>query len=488
MARKITRKADKEEIKETEVTEEKEVKEPVAEEPKKDSETTEEKETMVITLDSGATVDESAQPSEEEAEHLVKITKEDGTELFVEKVEDADSEEEKKAIYEAIVEADVAEPVEENAEEVIDAIDEDDEIEEMAYVPASCHTVTASLNKSFVVFKLKSGKYKALRAGQIYPAALKKAMLSKIKAGKEDEIPHIQTIMSKIASKVGYTFTSFKKLAAENILAAKKEVKANIQAYLQKKAALKRKAELLKRRAMLRRKAADEESAQKEQLEKSTLNVKDITKNDNVTTVAVEDGSKIVDEKLPSDIKTSKSKVHEFYGKLPNKSGVGEDVKWSLRDFNEKRNKTVASQIKSLRASIETIKQLKEEKAELVKQNEALKAQVNKIEASQKQAAKAVKVNKIIAAMNITDELVKRNMQTKLASYDDNQLNAVLSCYSLDPDVDSVFMNERNLEKMKREASVNYIPQVTLGEDSISLDNEPNYVEFLKQREMENNK
>ena len=190
------------------------------------------------------------------------------------------------------------------------------------------------------------------------------------------------------------------------------------------------------------------------------------------------------------EVKTSKSKVHQFYAKLPNKAGVGEDVQWALKDFNEKRNKTVASQIKSLRASIDMVKQLKEEKAALEKENNTLKTQLAKVEASKKQAAKAVKVNKIIAAMNIADELVKRNMQTKLASYDDSQLNAVLSCYSLDPEIDTVLMNERNLdEQMKKEASVNsYVPQVTLGEDSIAFDNETDYVALLKQREMDKNK
>lgn len=486
MAKKLKRKAAEEEIKESGVeetapksTDVEEKVDDVAEEKKDETaapaEKGEEKAEEVIVLDSGATVDESEQPSAEEAENLVKITKEDGTELFVEKVEDADSEEEKKAIYEAIVEADSADETEETAEEVIDAIDDGDEIEEMSYVPAACHSVAASLNKSFVVFKLKSGKYKALHAGSIYPAKLKAAMIKQIKAGKEEELPHIQVIMSKIASKVGYTFNSFKKLASRNIALAKKEARQKIKAFLQKKAALKKA-------------AADEaETAQKEQLEKSSLEVSEVKPNEYDTTVSVEDGDKIVKEELP-EVKTSKSKVHQFYGRLPNKSGVGEDVKWSLKDFNEKRNKTVASQIKSLRASVEMVKQLKEEKADLLKENTELKAKLNKIEAAQKQAAKAVKVNKIIAAMNITDELVKRNMQTKLASYDESQLNAVLSCYSLDPEIDTVLMNERNLEKMKKEAGVNYIPQVTLGEDSISLEKETDYVEFLKQREMAKNK
>lgn len=483
MAKKIKRKAAEEEIKETEVAEEKpatEVTEEIAEvEDKKEDKAEENKEKTeevaeVITLDSGAVVDENAQPSEEEAENLVKITKEDGTELFVEKVEDADSDEEKKAIYEAIVEADNADEAEETAEEVIDAIDNGDEIEEMHYVPAACHSVAASLNKSFVVCKLKSGKYKALQAGKIYPAKLKAAMIKQIKAGKEDEIPHIQTIMSKIASKIGYTFSAFKKLAARNVKESKKEIRMKIKAYLQKKAALKKSA------------ADNAETAQKEQLEKSSLEVSEVKPNDYETTVAVEDGEKVVKEDLP-EVKTSKSKVHQFYGRLPNKAGVGENVQWALKDFNEKRNKTVASQIKSLRASIDMVKQLKEEKAELVKQNEALKTQLAKVEASKKQAAKAVKVNKIIAAMNITDELVKRNMQTKLASYDDSQLNAVLSCYSLDPEIDTVLMNERKIEEMKKEASV-YVPQVTLGEDSLTFENETDYVALLKQREMNKNK
>ena len=72
----------------------------------------------LIVLDSGATVDEKTGLSEEEAEDLVKITKQDGTELFVEKVDEDLPAEDKKEIYEAIIEADKPEG-EEVAEEAI---------------------------------------------------------------------------------------------------------------------------------------------------------------------------------------------------------------------------------------------------------------------------------------------------------------------------------------------------------------------------------
>lgn len=458
MAKKLKKKA-AEEMEET--TEVSTPSEEVKEETKTEVESKpEEKAEEIITLDSGATVDESAQPTIEEAEDLVKITKEDGTELFVEKV-DADSEEEKKEIYEAIVEADTTEDsAEEAADEVLEALDDsekdteesdEDEIESVSYIPAACHNVEASLNNSFIVFKLKSGKIKALKAGKIYNNKLKAAMLAKIKANKEEEIPHISTIIKKMASKIGFSFASFKKQASLN-------------------------------KSMIK-KAADETSSEKEALKNTSLEQKDITKQNYESTTAMDDKEvEFIDG--PKETKPAKSQVSSYYGKLPSKSEVGSEPEWSLKDFNEKRNKTVASQVKSLRESVELVKKLKAEKIELETKNKELQEKLSKIEASQKNALKYNKITKILAAMNCKDELVKRTWQKTLSSYDDSQLDAVLACYSMDPEIETNLMNEREIETMKKEASVD-VPPVTLGDDySFDFNNEVDYVSLLKKEEM----
>ena len=470
MAKKLKKQAaeELEEIKEVEETSKPEEKEEKVEEVKEETseeapvEEAEESKEDVITLDSGAVVDESAQPTVDEAEDLVKITKEDGSELFVEKVE-GDTLEEKKEVYEAIVEADTEDSAEEASEEVLEALNDseevseipaEEEIEAVSYVPAACHSVQASLENSFVIFKLKSGKIKALKAGKIYNQKLKAALLNKIEAGKEEQIPHISVIIKKIASKIGSTFTSFKKYASLNT------------------------------KAMAKQAAEADSSTEKAVLENTSLAQQDLKKNDFSTGVAIEEKDVIAEEK-PAEVKPAKSKVKEFYGRLPNKSNVGEEVEWYLKDFNEKRNKTVASQIKSLRASVEMVKQLKEKNASLEAENKALQEKLNKIEASQKHALKFNKIAKINNAMNLKDELVKRTMQTKLASYDEGQLDAVLACYSMDPEIETTLMNERNIEQMRKEASVEFVPPVMLGEDEVSFNNEIDYVSLLKKEEIE---
>ena len=94
------------------------VKEEVTEEaPKADEkaeEATEEKEDLIV-LSDGATVEEDVKLTEEEAADLAKITKVDGTEIFVETPEGTD--EEKKEVYEAIIEAET--PAEEVAEDLV---------------------------------------------------------------------------------------------------------------------------------------------------------------------------------------------------------------------------------------------------------------------------------------------------------------------------------------------------------------------------------
>ena len=215
---------DLEKVEDAEKVEEK--KEEVEEAPAaEEAEKTEEAESAdLIVLDSGATVDEETGLSEEEAKDLVKITKQDGTELFVEKVDEDLPTEDKKEIYEAIIEADKPEG-EEVAEDLEAEVNEpmDEEIEEVSYIPAACKTAEASLDNSFYVVKLKSGKYKALKAGKIFNKNLKASLLKALSEGKQ--LPSETTLFNKIAHKIGYTFGAFSKLASK-LVAPAKEVKA----------------------------------------------------------------------------------------------------------------------------------------------------------------------------------------------------------------------------------------------------------------------
>ena len=103
-----------------------------------------EKEDLIVLTD-GATAEEHVKLEEEEVDDLTKITKADGTELFVETPEG--TAEENKEVYEAIIEAETpAEEAAEGLEEEVNAPEVMDEIEEVGYVPAACHTAHASLN------------------------------------------------------------------------------------------------------------------------------------------------------------------------------------------------------------------------------------------------------------------------------------------------------------------------------------------------------
>lgn len=475
-----TEEKDLEEVEETEEVKEETSEEPAIEEGEK------------ITLDSGAVVDESAHPEAEEAETLVTITKEDGTELFVQKVETED-ESEKKEIYEAIVEADSSDAAEEAAEEVLEEIGED-EIDEVSYIPAACKTHMASLNNSFYLVKTKAGKIKAFKAGKILDVKTKASLLAKIKAGKEESIQPTD-VFSKIASKIGSKLSSFVKLASKK--AAKKmlvvgDVVKDPKTGKETKVIASKKAKtgtkiVLNNGSVVdakKLKAAETPADDKKQLENFSINTQDLQQT------KVETGFNIEDKELEGEsVKSSKSKVKEFFGRLPNKSGAGQDVEWYLKDFSKVRNKTVASQVKALRDVTKALHEAKEVIASKDETIKTLQAKLNLIENQKKVMLKNNKISKITASMGLKDGEEIRCATKKLASYSDEQLDAIYETISLSPATmtDLVHEQEAN-ELMKREASANsYIPGMTLSEE-IGSHNQLDYVELLKQKELNNNK
>lgn len=448
----------------------------------------EEAEGEKITLDSGAVVDESAHPEADKAESLVTITKEDGTEIFVEKVESED-EAEKKEIYEAIVEADSEDAAEEVSEEVLKEL-EDEEIDEVNYIPAGCKTHFASLNNSFYVVKTKAGKIKAFKAGKILDSKTKAELLSKIKAGKktEDEI----TVFAKVASKIGNKLSSFVKLASKKV--AKKHMtvvgdvlkdpKTGKDAKVIASKKTKNGTKLVLNNGSVvdaKKVAAAEAADDKKALEMFNIDTKDLPQS------KVETSFNIEEKELDTeDVKSSKSKVKEFYGKLPNKSGVGTEPEWYLKDFNQTRNKTVASQVKALRDVTKALHEAKEviaSKDETIKQ---LQAKLDTIEAQKKVMLKNQKISKITASMNLTEAEDIRCATKRLASYSDEQLDAIYETINLSSSLvtDLVHEQEAN-EQMKKEASMNsYVPGIALS-DSYGSNNEAiDYVELLKQKEL----
>ncbi|MCM1260527.1 MAG: hypothetical protein NC222_06190 [Staphylococcus sp.] len=484
--------AAEEEIKEetsVEAPETEEIKETVEEvETTEEKPETEEGEGEKITLDSGAIVDESAHPEAEEAESLVTITKEDGTEIFVEKVESED-EAEKKEIYEAIVEADSNE-TEEVSEEVLKELD-NEEIDEVNYIPAACKTHFASLNNSFYVVKTKAGKIKAFKAGKILDSKTKSDLLSKIKAGKKTE--NEVTVFSKIASKIGTKLSSFIKLASKKI--AKKHMPVvgdtltdsktgkEVKVIASKK--MKSGTKLVLNNGSIvdakKLQAAEASADDKKQLEVFNVDT------DKLPQSKIETAMNIDEKALETeDVKSAKSKVKNYFGKLPNKSGTGTDVEWYLKDFSQARNKTVASQVKALRDVTKALHEAKEviaSKDETIKQ---LQAKLDTIENQKKVMLKNQKISKITASMNLTEAEDIRCATKRLASYSDEQLDAIYETINLSSSLitDLVHEQEAN-EQMKKEASMNsYIPGIALSDSYGSDNKEIDYVELLKQKEL----
>lgn len=412
---------------------EEEVKEEVKEEAH-----AEEKEDLIV-LSDGATVEEKVELSEEEADDLAKITKVDGTEIFVETPEGTD--EEKKEVYEAIIEAE--KPAEEAAEVLEDEVNAPevmDEIEEVGYVPAACHTAQASLDNSYYILKLKGGKLKALKAGKILNKELKASIVAAFEEGKK--LPEAETVFNKIAHKIGYTFGAFTKLASK--LSMKKVA------------------------TELPDTVPGTENDKAEELKNFAIDETEIKKDNIDSEVALE---KAELEKGKEGVKDSPSKVKSLYSRLPGKSGVGDEVEWSMKEFNKERNKqdkTLASQIKALRDATKEIRAQKEVLASKDAEIKSLQEKLAAMNSKEETMIKNAKINKIIASMNITDAEEQAAMTEKFAKYSKEQLDAVYETMTACPSEEATIMHERMInEEMKKEASAlkGFVPSFKMEEE-----------------------
>ena len=424
------------------------VKEEVEEAPKADEKAeeapaAEEKEDLIV-LSDGATVEEKVKLTEEETDDLAKITKVDGTEIFVETPEGTD--EEKKEVYEAIIEAET--PAEEVAEDLEGEVNEEmpetmEEIEEVGYVPAACHTAHASLNNSYYILKLKGGKLKALKAGKILNKELKASIIKAYKEGKK--LPEAETVFNKIAAKVGYTVAAFAKLASKLAAKPTKKVATELPDTVP---------------------GTDNDKA--EELKNFSIDEKDIKKDNVDSTVALE---KAELEEGKDGVKAAPSKVKSLYNRLPGKSGVGDEVEWAMKDFNKERNKadkTLASQIKALRDATKEIRNQKEVLASKDAEIKALQEKLAALDNKEQTMIKSAKINKILASMNIIDEEEKAAMTEKFAKYSKEQLDAVYETMTACPSEEATIMHERMInEEMKKEASAlkGFVPSFTMEEE-----------------------
>lgn len=440
-----------------------------------------EKEDLIVLTD-GATAEEHVKLEEEEVDDLTKITKADGTELFVETPEG--TAEENKEVYEAIIEAETpAEEAAEGLEEEVNAPEVMDEIEEVGYVPAACHTAHASLNNSYYILKLKGGKLKALKAGKILNKELKASIIKAHNEGKK--LPEAETIFNKIAAKVGYTMQAFTKLASK--LSVKKVAKKIIPVVGDtvelngkefKVTASKKGIVTLEngRKLLAKELVATElpdtipgtDNDKAEMLKNFSIDEADVKKDNVDSTVALE---KAELEEGKDGVKDAPSKVKSLYNRLPGKSGVGDEVEWSMKEFNKERNKadkTLASQIKALRDATKEIRAQKEVLASKDAEIKALQEKLAAMNSKEETMIKSAKINKIIASMNITDDEEKAAMTEKFAKYTKAQLDAVYETMTACPSEEATIMHERMInEEMKKEASAlkGFVPSFKLEEE-----------------------
>lgn len=457
---------------------------PKADEKAEEAPAAEEKEDLIV-LSDGATVEENVKLTEEETDDLAKITKADGTEIFVETPEGTD--EEKKEVYEAIIEAET--PAEEVAEDLEGEVNEEmpeamEEIEEVGYVPAACHTAHASLNNSYYILKLKGGKLKALKAGKILNKELKASIIKAYKEGKK--LPEAETVFNKIASKVGYTFGAFTKLAsklAKAVTASRKPVAGVGDTLVEgnkefKIVASKNGVLTLEngKKVLAKHLVATDlpdtipgtDNDKAEELKNFSIDEKDIKKDNVDSTVALE---KAQLEEGKDGVKAAPSKVKSLYNRLPGKSGVGDEVEWAMKDFNKERNKadkTLASQIKALRDATKEIRAQKEVLASKDAEIKALQEKLAALDSKEQTMIKSAKINKILASMNIEDEEEKAAMTEKFAKYTKAQLDAVYETMTACPSEEATIMHERMInEEMKKEASAlkGFVPSFTMEEE-----------------------
>ena len=439
----------------------------------------------LIVLENGATVDEHVELSEEEADDLAKITKEDGTEIFVEKVEG--DEEEKKEIYEAIIEAETpAEEVAEDLEGEVNTPEFAEEIDEVAYVPAACHTAQASLNNSYYILKLKGGKLKALKAGKILNRQLKASIIKAYKEGKK--LPEAETVFNKIAHKIGYTFGAFHKLASKLATKVTKRVaglgdtveidgkELKITASEKGVLTLENGKKVLAKQLVateLPDTVPGKENDKAEELKNFSIDEADI-KTSKVDSEVALDAEKAQLEEGKEGVKDASSKVKSLYSRLPGKSGVGNEVEWAMKDFNKERNKaekTMASQIKALRDATKEIRAQKEVLASKDAEIKALQEKLAAMNSKEETMIKTAKINKILASMNIVEEEEKAAMTEKFAKYSTEQLNAVYETMTACPAEEATIMHERMInDEMKKEASAleGFVPSFKLEEEAMT--------------------
>lgn len=527
MAEELKKKLKAEEEMKDEEKKTEENKKDEAPETKTEETSTEDVENTIV-LDSGAVVNEDEKPEAEEVEDLVTITKEDGTKIYVDKVE-AETEDEKKDIYEAIVSADAAEDgmaeSVEIGEEITNDINEEvdpelegpvvdeEEIEEASYIGAACNSHKASLNNSYFIFRTKAGKILAVKAGKLLSKQLKASLLERII--KKQELPSQETIVTKILAKIGNKFSDVKSYVKK--LASLE--KANMEKKINKKASLVKpvigdeveiegksfkivaskkdefilnngkhiKAEDLMKSVST--KDIDEgkttEVDSDKQLENFSIDNKDIEESKYESQIAV-DGKEADKADEDADVKSAKSKVKNFYSRLPGKSGVGGDPDWALKDFNSLKNKTVASQIKSIRELTKQLRAKQEEIAQKEAENKELQAKLNAIEESKKAMEKHSKIEKILKAMNIVDPQQKYVMEKKFASYNDIQLSAVYDTLTTNVDEETNNINEQMInDELKKEASLleGKIPAFNLSHEDNKINDGIDYVSLLAEKE-----
>lgn len=460
---------------------------PKAEEEVKEEETVEdapaaeEKEDLIV-LSDGSTVEEKVELTEEEADDLAKITKVDGTEIFVETPEGSD--EEKKEVYEAIIEAEKPEEeVAEDLEAEVNAPEFAEEIDEVAYVPAACHTAQASLNNSYYILKLKGGKLKALKAGKILNKQLKASIVKAYKEGKK--LPEAETVFNKIAHKIGYTFGAFAKLASklnmkkiakriipvvgDTVELDGKELKVTASA---KGIVTLENGKKVSAKQLVATELPDtvpgKENQDADMLKNFSIDEGDIKKSKIDSEVALE---KAELEEGKEGVKTAPSKVKSLYNRLPSKSGTGDEVEWAMKEFNKERNKqdkTLASQIKALRDATKEIRAQKEVLASKDAEIKSLQEKLAAMNSKEETMIKSAKINKILASMNIEDAEEQAAMTEKFAKYSKEQLDAVYETMTACPSEEAVNMHERMInEEMKKEASAlkGFVPSFKMEED-----------------------
>lgn len=394
-----------------------------------------------IVLSDGSVVEEHVTLEDVKDTDFSKITKEDGTEIYLETPEAEEgemTEEDKKNVYEAVLSADSE--ATQDVLEAIDSEDEEEEIEEVMYAPVAMNEAKASLKNSYYVFKLKSGKVKALKAGHLLSPKLQEIVIKAGKAGKDLQPTEV---FAKIASKVGKNnYGAFRRIAS---------------------------------------KFAKQAGTIPVTMAVAQTTVPDGKKN---ITMAVKDGENGQVAKnefgAPSHGGEATSNVHNFYNKLPSKSTTDKGLEIALGNPKKEGNdngsaasgskvqagKTTAAQMKELRASMKLVASLKAEKEALEKELKEVKASLEKEQKFKRSAARLQMQSKIVEAMHLGSDAEKAVMMKKLASYSDEKLEGTYEILTSSPalDVDKAQAEEYEAIQKKMASLSQVIPATTLSD------------------------